>query len=333
MFAALPLLTGVLAAATHGEISRSFLRIFRYVVAAELLLVVALATAGAFYEARHRAAEKRGYQPPGRLIDVGGYRLHLYCTGTGSPTVVLDFGLDGSYLDWHRVQPELSRFTRVCSYDRGGYGWSDSSRRPRVPSVMAEELHDLLTAAGERPPYVVVAHSFGGFNALMFAHKYPAELAGVVLVDSTNPDQEMEFPLRKKFWLRFLQFTMRFGLPRWRKWCGQGPSEIAGMKAALECRSHVYRTNYAQFASFAASAAELRSIGSLGNVPLAVISRDPKRAPDPPSAGEQRWQAMQRDLLRFSTRSKQIIADGSNHSIPTQRPDIIVSTVMDWFCR
>src|SRR5206468_1967092 len=85
-------------------------------------------------------------------------------SGEGGPTVILDYGRVGSYLDWYHVQPQVARFARVCSYDRGGYGWSDPSPKPRLPSAMAEELYTLLTNAGERPPYVLVGHSFGGIS-------------------------------------------------------------------------------------------------------------------------------------------------------------------------
>jgi pimeloyl-ACP methyl ester carboxylesterase len=328
LFAALPLLLLLIAAAAPNESGRNLLRAARHVVAVELLLVMVLAVIGATYENRSRFRDKVLYKPPGQLIDLGGYRLHLYCTGQGSPTVILDFGLDGSYLDWFRVQPELARFTRVCSYDRAGYGWSDPSPRRRIPSEMVEELGKALELAGEKPPYVVVGHSFGGFDALMFAHKNASEVAGVVLVDSTHPDQRVNFGWRKRIWLRTMQLTMPFGLPRWRQWCGTGPAEIRGTKTELECRSKVWATNYAQQAAFDESAAEVRKLAALGEMPLAVISRDPKR-PVANADSEERWQKMQVDLLRLSTRSRQVIAEGSDHSVPINRPDVVVSAIAE----
>ena len=328
LLAAVPLIILLAAGFSTADNTRTLVRLVRYIVAAELVVIVLAAAVGATYEYRNRAREAKLYKPPGRLIDIGGYRLHLYCTGSGSPTIVLDFGLDGSYLDWHRVQPEIARFTRVCSYDRGGYGWSDASPRARVPSEMVQELRTALESAGEKAPYVLVGHSFGGLDALMFAHQYPSEVAAVVLVDSMHPEQRISFSWRKKFWLRMMEWTTPFGLPRWRKWCGNGPAEISGIKTAIECRSHIYATNYAQFEDLPAAAAELRELSTLKNIPLVVISRDPRPVAPSPQA-EQTWQLLQAKLLKFAENSRQITAEGSGHSIPTQRPDVIVKAIRE----
>lgn len=331
----LPLVLAALALATsisgEHEYSRISLRVLRYVLFAELGFAVIIASVGAAYETASARRDRETYHPPGKLIDIGGYRLHLNCSGEGSPTVVLEFGLDGSYLDWYRVQPEIAHLTRVCSYDRAGYGWSDTTNRPRLPGVMAEELHTLLTAAGEKPPYLLVAHSMGSFNALMFAHQHPAEVAGLVLVDGAHPDELLPFYFNKKLWLRTMQFTMPFGLPRWRGWCGSGPPEIAGMKQAIGCQAHVYATHYAQWTAFPGAADEVRPLQNFGNLPLVVISRDPSRpsAQDDvvSSKRERHWSGLQKRLLELSTNSTQIIATGSGHSIPMQRPDVIVDAI------
>jgi pimeloyl-ACP methyl ester carboxylesterase len=335
VFVGLPILwmaiAGISTIAGPGESSRTLLRTLRYLLAAELAFLVAISLFGAVYQAASRHRDRELYHPPGKLVDVGGYRLHLYCSGEGGPTVVLDFGLDGSYLDWYRVQPEIARFTRVCSYDRAGYGWSDSAPRPRLPSVMAEEMRQLLTAAGEKPPYILVGHSFGSFNVLMYAHQHPREVSGLVLVDGAHPDERLPFYLKKKIWLRMMQFTMPFGLPRWRGWCGAGPPEIANMKVAIGCRSQVYATTYAQWRAFPQSADEIRKLGSLGSMPLVVISRDPNRksiGDDVVSAQrEQHWLKLQEQLVGLSSHATRVIAEGSGHSVPVQRPDVIVAAV------
>jgi pimeloyl-ACP methyl ester carboxylesterase len=337
----LPLLLGILAAVTtltgQSDSSRALLRALKYVVMMELLFAIVAATIGYIHEAANRRSDRETYRPPGKLVDVGGYRLHLYCTGEGGPTVLLEFGLDGSYLDWYRVQPHVARFARVCSYDRAGYGWSDPSPRPRVPSVMSEELHLLLMNAGEKPPYIFVGHSMGSFDALMYAHRYPGEVAGVVLVDGAHPDELLPFYFQKKLWLRMMQITMPFGLPRWRAWCGIGAPEIAGMKRAIGCQSHVYATHYAQWEAFPRSAGEVRNLGSLGNVPLIVISRDPNRtskSEDVVSAQrEHHWSTLQQRLMELSKQSTHISAQGSGHSIPVERPDVIVDAIREMVTR
>jgi pimeloyl-ACP methyl ester carboxylesterase len=165
------------------------------VLAAEILAVTILALTGFAYERRARQRDNELYGRSKKLIDIGGYRLHLNCSGQGGPVVVLEYGLQGSYLDWYAVQPEIARFNRVCSYDRAGYGWSDPSPLPRVPSVMADELHTLLHAAGEKPPYILAAHSYGSFTAVMFAHRFPDQVSGLVLVDGLHTFSTFPFGL------------------------------------------------------------------------------------------------------------------------------------------
>src|SRR5258708_5014331 len=186
----------------NQELARACLRGIRWVIGAEFALLIVLALMGFAYEQRARKLEATRFHPPGQLADVGGYRLHLYCTGTAGATVVLEHGHRANYLDWYLVQPEIAKFARVCSYDRAGHGWSDHSPKARVPSVMADELHFLLNASGEKPPYVLVGHSFGGFDSAMFAHKFPEEVAGLVLVDSPHPDALRSARWRARLWLR-----------------------------------------------------------------------------------------------------------------------------------
>jgi pimeloyl-ACP methyl ester carboxylesterase len=144
------------------------------------LLFVPLAGAG--------DSDEKPPSPPGRLVDVGGYRLHLWSMGKGSPTVVLDAGMGDFSFTWGLVQPEVAKFTRVCSYDRAGSAWSDAGPTPRTMKQEVHELRVLLRRAGIRPPYVMVGASYGGLLSRLYARNYPGEVAGMVLVDSTDPD-------------------------------------------------------------------------------------------------------------------------------------------------
>ena len=177
---------------------RILLRWIRYLLAGLLILLIALVCAGTVYEAIESHRDQQMFHPPGRLVDIGGCRLHLYCTGEGSPTVILEAGGGNPWLSWCKVQPQVASFTRVCSYDRAGLGWSDPSPRPRTAMVIAEELHALLHNAGIPGPFVLVGHSLGGMDARMFANRYPSEVAGLVLVDSSHPDQDERFPPEAK---------------------------------------------------------------------------------------------------------------------------------------
>lgn len=153
-------------------------------------LSLVLMLAGAVYQAAATAADARRYPPPGQRIDVGGHRLHLYCMGSGLPTVIMEAGAGGFSLHWGLVQPELAKTTRVCSYDRAGLGWSDPRPGPTTSRGVAHELHELLTRAGVPGPYVLVGHSIGGFHVRFYAAEHPEQVAGMVLVDPSVEDAD-----------------------------------------------------------------------------------------------------------------------------------------------
>jgi pimeloyl-ACP methyl ester carboxylesterase len=123
---------------------------------------------------------------PGKLVDLGGHKLHVYCTGRGAPTVIVENGLGDFSFDWVLVQSRVSRFTRICTYDRGGYAWSDPGPKPRTFGQLNLELHDALARLGEHGPFILVGHSFGGPVVRNFAKLYPADTAGMVLVDAAH---------------------------------------------------------------------------------------------------------------------------------------------------
>jgi pimeloyl-ACP methyl ester carboxylesterase len=323
---ALLLLAFLLAKIAGNNITaNAAMRSIRLFLGLEFTGLVVLATIGLLYERNAQKRDRELYPPPGKLVEIGGYRLHLHCAGIG-PTVILEYGHQGSYVDWHLVQPQIAAFARVCIYDRAGYGWSDTSPKPRVPSAMADELRDLLRAAGEAPPYILVGHSFGGLNAIMFAHKFPNEVAGILLVDASLP--EMMSPPRRRDRLRLhaMQVAIPFGLPRWRRWCGgNAPEEIRGLKQAITCRSSLYENYYREWSSFPESAAEIRSITSIGSIPLIVITRDPSVAGN--SDREMEWNQLQRERLSLSSKSEFVIARGSGHEVPMERPEVIAAAV------
>lgn len=134
------------------------------------------------------------YTAPSRLVDVDhGRRMNIYCTGSGTPTVILDSGLGDSTISWAMVQPKISARTKTCSYDRAGLGYSDASSRPSTVGNIVDDLQALLKAADVPPPYVLVGHSAAGMNIRVFADRYPEEVAGLVPVDSSHEDQAPRF--------------------------------------------------------------------------------------------------------------------------------------------
>jgi pimeloyl-ACP methyl ester carboxylesterase len=306
----------------------------RRIILGLLILLLFFAVAGMIYENIFEARDRRFNPMIGRRFDVGGYRMHLDCSGEGSPTVILESGLGDTYVSWRKVQPQIAKFARVCSYDRAGLGYSDSSPQPRTSKVIAVELHGLLQAAGIAPPYVLVGHSMGGFDVRLYTSLYRDEVAGMVLVDASHPDQENRFSPEVKnmegSWRReaeFLEYTMPFGIPRLLGLCDEDP-----VQRAAECNYHTAAESVAELKSFAESATQTAATPSLGALPLVVLSHDPdKPAADLPAdlakPLNDTWEKMQKELAQLSTRGTQVIAKNSSHYIQLDRPDVVIESV------
>jgi pimeloyl-ACP methyl ester carboxylesterase len=170
------------------------------------LLVVLLLLSGFLYQAAGCVADQRRFPPPGRLVDIGGRRLHLVCAGRGSPTVIFESGIAASSLNWTAMQAAVARFTGVCTYDRAWLGWSDPASTPRVASQLVDELHSLLTEAHIPAPYVLVGHSFGGLLVQAYAVAHPDQLTGLVLID---PLPAVEWVHASDEHLRMLRWGIR----------------------------------------------------------------------------------------------------------------------------
>ena len=154
------------------------------------MAIFASITASGQKAASDGAAADSVYARPGQLVDVGGFRLNLYCMGSGSPTVVFDSGWEDWAPAWSKVQPEIAKWTRACSYDRAGAGFSEPGPMPRTSVRIAGELHTALHRAGLAPPYILVGNAFGGDNVRTFADLYMREVAGLILVDADATDLE-----------------------------------------------------------------------------------------------------------------------------------------------
>lgn len=269
------------------------------------------------------AAGEDEFRPPGRLVEVDGHRMHLYCTGIGSPTVVLDAGLGGSFLDWSRVQPVVGDYTRVCSYDRSGYGWSESGARPRTSGVIADELHALLADAGLEGPFVLVGHSFGGFNVRMFASRYPDKVAGLVFVDASQARQVERLeatggPAAAPRG-RFVVFTPARLPPNL-------PQRVQPMAEAVTYRATTNRTVYAELKHFRESAQEVRHAeAALPDVPMVVITRGRAegRHVEQTRQREAVWHALQREFVARHPGTMHLIAEYSGHYVPLEQPSIV----------
>ncbi len=249
-----------------------------------LATLVALAAIGATYQAIATQIDRRNFPPPGRLVDVGGYRLHILCTGTqtrDNPTVILDASYPGTVSTWAWVQPELAKATRVCAYDRAGLGWSDPGPEPRDALHHARELHTLLQNAHVPGPYVLVGHSLGGLSARMFADRYPDEVTGMVLVEGTNPDSWKRLGRPEGVGvdpnqLAVAPFLARLGIFRLGliRAHGTDPDLPPRQRAELQAFFNTARymeTVRAANTSFSAALDQVRNASGLGAKPLAIV--------------------------------------------------------------
>lgn len=285
-----------------------------------LAVIVALAGAGAAWQAWATRRDLAATPAPGRLVDVGGHRLHIWCTGGGTPAVILEAGLGGSTAGWGLVQPEVARFTRACSYDRAGMGYSDPGPSPRTAGRAARELARLLDAAGVTAPVVVVGGSVGGLVARVFASEHAERVAGLVLGDATHEDQDEGVPAI----LPFMPLLATLGLPRLVGFSVGGPSHslppaVRGFADATRFRTSAYRAAADELGHLARTADELRAARRQLTIPLAVVT-----AGLGTDAG---WQRLQQDQVTLSTRGCQVVAERSWHAIPTGQPEVLVAAI------
>lgn len=284
--------------------------------------------------------------PPGRFVDVGGFRLHLVCEGEGGPAVVLDAGSGDAWLTWFRVQPALAKVTRVCSYDRAGIGYSDPGPRPRSRRRIVEELRTLLDRAGVPPPYVLVGHSFGGLDVRLYAGLHPREVAGLVLLDSSHEDHwahaPREFLQRHRQQMdgeRRLAEQAEGGEPMPRILTIPGLSWKARRQlGAVSRRPAWYRASYDETLIAEASPRELAAVPRTLDVPLVVLSAGKRqRPPDRSPELHERWvriaAGLQDDLAARSPRSRHLTVEGAGHLIHQDRPDVVIQEVTDLVSR
>ena len=303
----------------------------------------------------------RAIPPLGTLVDVGGFRLHLHCSGEGSPTIVLDAALGASSLSWSLVQPELAKLSRVCSYDRAGFGWSDPGPMPRTADRIAEELHTLLERAGVPPPYVLVGHSFGGFIALIFARRFPSVTSGLVLADPAHAEDWVTPASKEQVQIdrgvrlcRYGAVTARIGLARIvSTLVGFGqirtarvlvklasrrglsrqdeailapvrklPPELRPTLAQFWSKPHFFEALGSQIESVCVSAGQVLEATAGGYGALPLITLS---STDPGA-----YRLRQQDAMAaLSTRGRHIMASESGHWIPLDQPQVVIDAVKE----
>ncbi|MDQ2693737.1 MAG: alpha/beta hydrolase, partial [Chloroflexota bacterium] len=286
-----------------------------------LIAIFALAALGVIYQTIATAMDRRALPAPGQMVDAGGYNLHLYCTGEntdGRPTVILESGLGGTSSSWGWIQPDVAKMTRVCAYDRAGMGWSDPGPAPRDAQTIATELHTLLQNAQIPGPYVLAGWSYGGMYVRQYASQYPDEVAGMVLLDSSSPEQCISTPdtqaqcdsmatlftfvptLSQLGLMRLYGLSLPpSGLPS-----PQNEEILASFSATKD-----WSTQSAEFFASPSTRGEGLNSESLGDIPLFVLSATGHDF-------EELWQGWQAGFTKLSTNSvQQVLPDATHGSI------------------
>ncbi|HTU68814.1 MAG TPA: alpha/beta hydrolase [Candidatus Baltobacteraceae bacterium] len=273
------------------------------------------------------------YAHPQRLIDVGaGRRMNIYCTGRGSPPVILDAGGGGSTRSWRYVQPRIATFTRVCSYDRAGAGFSDPGPLPRTTSAIVSDLHTLLERAGIAAPYILVGHSMGGYDMRLYADRYPAQVRGMVLVDPSDEHQDARLNALLPRLRRFdaLQITMLRTCEDAPRLCPPQNGRAVSAPAWADALSELQNTHNADLSELE------HAHRAPYDFPLIVLTGGAqfKRyqrllgASDAQVAAAQRaWSAMHDEQARLSVRGVNEHVPGAGHDIQLDRPDAVVQAV------
>jgi pimeloyl-ACP methyl ester carboxylesterase len=327
------------------------------IAAGVILLIVA---AGWLYQLSGTARDRRRFPLPGRLVDIGGLRLHLLESGAGHPPVILEAGIAASCLNWTSIQAELARSTRVCSYDRAGLGWSDPPSSPRTVSNAVDDLHALLTAAQIPPPFILTGHSFGGLLVRCYATQYPEQVAGLVLLDPLaatewlTPSDAQRKTLKRGAMLSRRGATLaRFGVVRLglatlasglrfipklvARAASSGTGESAISRLVREVQKMppetwpIVQAHWCQPKSFLAMANYLESLpasasqaSALGqppaHIPITIISASNSTAA----------QLAERDAIaHHSLHGKHIIATKSGHWVHFDEPDLVLQAIRE----
>jgi pimeloyl-ACP methyl ester carboxylesterase len=321
----------------------------RVLLAVPVLLVLLTVTALAA-GAKAKQDFEQNYPPLGQMVDMGGYSLHLYCSGesqAGEPTVIVEAGAASVSLMWALVQDGVSKSARICTYDRAGLGWSEPSPRPRTAGVIVDELHNLLVNAGIESPYILVGHSLGGIFVREYQYNYPDEVAGLILVDSGDGDLATYMAGTS-----YLQ-TMNQFIDISRTFSGTGLIRVFTGISALFPSEPGYETlptgipetiQAMMIKTTEAGTVEVAALPiiwdenrahktSLGELPLTVIvhgycsscSKDPVEL----AKEEAAWLAMQESLASLSNNSELIIADPqTGHDVQIDQPGLIIEAIL-----
>tara|TARA_Y100000741_G_scaffold261940_1_gene202545 strand:+ start:9742 stop:10644 length:903 start_codon:yes stop_codon:yes gene_type:complete len=273
------------------------------------------------------ADDHKPFKPPGRFINIGFQTMYIDCLGDKLPTILIDVGIAESSASWYKIAQRLSNTNRVCLYDRAGYGWSDPGRGMRTTATIVHELNLLIKKAEVPGPFVIIGHSFGGFTARYLAAKFPLNIVGLVLVDSSHPDQIYR--------LSALDNAEKKPLITGRK--NLAPEDFSKFEKYWYFLNSSRKATFAQMGElkyFKESAYQVKHSGPIKDIPIAILSRGKGQLPVIDGISlESEWQNMQKDLLKLSNNSWQTIINDSGHQIHREAPDEIIKHVLDVIAR
>lgn len=291
-----------------------------------------------------------------QMVDIGGRRLNLYCSGKGAVTVVFDAFAGGAASSWFEVQPPVAQTTRACVYDRAGMGFSDPSPRPATAANAVDDLHRLLGAANIAPPYILVGSSFGGGNAQLYAWRYPADVKGMVLVEPQHEDdsdrldkvtggkmKQMEAMQEHMLKACVQQSVKGFvrGSELWNTCVGKPPANrsraLAASQTALRSSATYWKANASEYANFVEGNKALRAARApFGDMPLIVLSRgvSPYATPGQPQSAvnkavEEANQATLAEIAALSTRGSLRRIEGAGHVVHEDKPQAVVQAIKE----
>ncbi len=297
------------------------------------------------------------YAKPGRLVKVADERrIHLYCQGRGAPTVIFTAGLGGWSIAWSKVQPAIARHARTCAWDRAGFGHSDGSPQPQTLAATTDDLEQALAAGGINGPYVLVGHSAGAFETLRFADRHRREVAGIVLVDPSVPDQTARFTaisadlsksqassmamaitFQRRCAKGLEDGTMKAEDGMWKACFRYGPdvsTALTGAMTALDRAPGRFMAKASLAEQFSASAeAVVDPARNYGDLPLIVLTQGtglqmPGATAEQTAALNTGWIGWHDDYARLSSRGVNLIVRGAGHNIQSDKPQAVIGAIV-----
>ena len=299
-----------------------------------LILVLFILVMGILWQHIMSQYEKGKYNPPGQLIEIDNHKMHIYASGEGSPTVVFTAGSGTpcAYSDYYCIQKEVSKTVRTISYDRPGFGWSEPTSIPRTIDKQVDELHQLLSRAGEKPPYILVGHSLSSLEVIRYAQVFPEEVLGVILIDGGNPALYADYSEFSALALSHIFEGIRVtGVARALGSVGVFPPFV-GENQRLKYLPHDLQqidkimfynklgldTNRNSLRNINENAREVVKGGKIGDIPFVILTAE---------KSTKEWKASQVELMSWSNNSKQEVVIGASHYIHWNYPNIIVDKI------